>query len=80
MIEEVSWEVEMAGHGYCPWCKFYDRIPEGFPRVTLGKCRRHAPAPITRHTDLGSRSNGYWPVVGTYDWCGEFAAKPPEQK
>lgn len=37
-------------------------------------CHRHAPSPITIHSD-GVGCIGLWPEVHFDDWCGEFTPK-----
>ena len=66
----------------CASCKFCDTVTNPAQAVAMMFCRRNAPrsqgAPIGMDPASKQVQWAYttlWPVVGTQDWCGEWARK-----
>jgi hypothetical protein len=59
----------------CVKCKYWDGIIEDqLFQTTKGLCRKKPPEYIN--------GSGRWPLVGAFDWCGEFTLtenKPKEK-
>jgi hypothetical protein len=57
--------------GFCRDCRYFAAEQErsGEP-PRYGRCRRHAPGPCS-----DSGKHGYWPLVHSDDWCGEFKSR-----
>ena len=55
----------------CSNCQFFDNQSKAASKAKEkgdGLCRYNPPFPQS------ADSHGLWPVVGTKDWCGHFAA------
>jgi len=63
----------MDDHEFCGNCKFFAK--DSGPIVDMGECRRRSPR-ISRESSGGVAE---FPMVFTYEFCGEFkmSLKPP---
>jgi hypothetical protein len=67
-------------HLLCRDCRFYAPDEEPYPNREMdhrngygqGTCRRHAPVAQPPDEDDHVVNYGYWPVVMSGDFCGEF--------
>jgi hypothetical protein len=63
---------------HCDNCKFFTDISRPH-----GVCRRNPPLPVLMRGEIfdpGDTLQGYWPRVGTDDWCGDWTANDAERK
>ena len=51
----------------CTSCAFWEQSGEDSP---IGKCRRHAPKPVSYDLDMGTEG-AWWPHTEETEWCGE---------
>ena len=49
----------------CGWCEYGREVVDDNGSGQI-RCLRYPPRP---HPET---ENGVWPIVGYYDWCGEF--------
>ena len=64
----------------CYRCRHYQPDEESYPNwqedqrngCGQGTCRRHCPAAQIPDEDERIVNYGYWPIVLSGDWCGEF--------
>lgn len=68
----------------CKSCRWFEPEPDYFgdddmseelvgPKNEYGFCRRHAPTPS--QFDAGRELEFCWPLVGEWQWCGEWQPK-----
>lgn len=43
-----------------------------------GECRRLPPTPLPADRGAVEAGSGIWPIVGGWEWCGEFRERPAE--
>ena len=64
----------------CSHCMFFEKIAENF-----GECHRYAPHPnacefVPKINAVGAvKTDVHWPKVYDNNWCGQFAARKPDQ-
>ena len=66
----------MREHMICKKCRYFRPFMGG--EGQSGECRRYPPRIIAGarpDADTDFDNNGYWPVVGGGDWCGEWHTK-----
>ncbi|MCA9253439.1 MAG: hypothetical protein KDA54_20090 [Phycisphaerales bacterium] len=73
---------------HCWRCRYYVPNEDDYPNweqdqrsgCGQGTCNRHAPTPQKPDQDERVVHYGYWPVVFSGDWCGEFAPRSAESR
>lgn len=57
---------------FCSNCNFFEQPPADTTVLQLGRCHYSAPQyPLQAH----AQARAIWPLCGSDDWCGQWAAK-----